>query len=258
MSINQNEKVYKSVEEIKEILYRLNNVKVNARKEQLALDYNKTFFKLILLHKELENIKEEIKVTDIEAYNTALNIVGLNLDNVSIDVLINNTMEWLSDVYSMEDLTKDDNDMYLNLNDKTLVITATLYEDEFYALKDMDNLQKIVTPSFIENTVLDSGFYHTNKLDVKVDNSRYTLDMEYIEKQVIQDNICNVFSFDIDYTVDFDKVFIVDNGNERWTLHLPIIIDSADWMFINRETDKAAKRLMCGKDENSLEIVKTK
>jgi hypothetical protein len=226
------------IETLKEINYRLDSIITDDDMETLAIEYNKLKNKMTMLEKKLSDIKMEILDKGTDEFGLAMDRVKEKLKDHPLEKLIEHSMSFLVNDYSMDSLSHQGIDSYLNVDSKTFVICAYLNTDEFYALQDVNNLKKILTPNFIENSVLDSNIYRTDELVVKYNMAIYNLHISKMEKKFIQDGIYEHFNIDIDYVVDYEKVYIHDLENDSYIIHVPLVINSANWDSIINEIKK--------------------
>ena len=227
-----------NVEKLKEINYRLDNINADNPTEDLVIEYNKIKNNLAILEQKMNNIKIDILDIPSNVFSLAMDRVEEKLKHMQLEKLVNKTMECMVNEYSMESLSNSGNYYYVDIDSKLLIVTATLNEDGFYALQDIENLKKVVTTNFIENTILDLNLYNDKEMSFKYNNKTYTLDVDNMEREFIQDGIYEHFHMDVNYEVDFDKTFIRDLEDGRYILNLAITFNSVDWEDIISEIGK--------------------
>lgn len=227
-----------NIERLKEINYRLDNINTDNSTEALVVEYSKIKNNLAILEQKMNNIKIDILDIPSNVFSLAMDRVEEKLKHMQLEKLVNKTMECMVNEYSMESLSKSDNYYYVDIDSKLLIVTTALNKDGFYALQDIENLKKVVTTNFIENTILDTNIYNTKTMDMEYKGKIYNLEIDNTEKEFIQDGIYEHFHMDVNYEVDFDKTFIRDLEDDRYILNLAITFNSADWEGIISEIGK--------------------
>lgn len=227
-----------NIERLKEINYRLDNINTDNSTEALVVEYSKIKNNLAILEQKMNNIKIDILDIPSNVFSLAMDRVEEKLKHMQLEKLVNKTMECMVNEYSMESLSKSDNYYYVDIDSKLLIVTTALNKDGFYALQDIENLKKVVTTNFIENTILDTNIYNTKTMDMEYKGKIYNLEIDNTEKEFIQDGIYEHFHMDVNYEVDFDKTFIRDLEDGKYILNLAITFNSADWEGIISEIGK--------------------
>ena len=227
-----------NIKKLEEVIYRLENITSDDDVEALVIEHTKTQHKINILNQKMKNIIIVRREVDNADYDKALDRVEEKLKQMQLEKLVNETMEYMVNEYSMESLSNNGNYYYIDIDNKLLFVTAALNKDGFYALRDIDNLKKVITTNFIENTVLDINLYRDDKMYMKHDGIMYNLDINNMEREFIQDGIYEHFCMDVDYNVDFDKVYIEDLEDGKYILNLAITFNAGDWDKMIEEIEK--------------------
>lgn len=227
-----------NIKKLEEVIYRLENVSTDDDIEALAIEYTKIQHKINILDQKRKKLIIDRREIDNDVYDKALDRVKEKLEQMQLEKLINETMEYMVNEYSMESLSNSGNYYYIDIDNKALIVTATLNKDGYYALQNIENLKKVVTTDFIEYSILDIGLYNAKTMYIKYKGITYNLDINNMEREFIQDGIYEHFNMDIDYSVDFDKVVIVDLEDGRYILNLAITFNTGDWDKMIEEIEK--------------------
>ncbi len=227
-----------NIKKLEEVIYRLENITSDDVIETLAIEYIKIQHKINILDQKRKKLIIDIHEIDNDVYDKALDKVEEKLKQMQLEKLVNETMEYMVNEYSMESLSNSGNYYYIDIDNKVLIVTATLNKDGFYALQDIENLKKVITTDFIEYSILDISLYNAKTMYMKYKGITYNLDIDNMEREFIQDGIYEHFNMDIDYSVDFDKVVIVDLEDGRYILNLAIIFNTSDWDKMIEEIEK--------------------
>lgn len=227
-----------NIKKLEEVTYRLENITSDDDVEALVIEYTKIQHKINILNQKMKKLIIDSHEIDNDVYNKALDRVEEKIEHLQLEKLVNETMEYMVNEYSMESLSNSGNYYYVDIDSRLLIVTATLNKDGFYALQDIDNLKKVITTNFIENTILDINLYRDDKMYMKHDGITYNLDINNMEREFIQDGIYEHFCMDVDYNVDFDKVFIEDLEDGRYILNLAITFNAGDWDKMIEEIEK--------------------
>ncbi len=227
-----------NVKKLREINYRLDNINADNSTEDLVIEYNKIKNNLAILEQKMNNVKIDILDIPSNVFSLAMDKVEEKLKNTKLENLIKHTMNHLVNEYSIESLSKNDNFYFIDVDNRVLIISSCLDVNTFYALQDIENLKKVVTTNFIENTIVDSDLYYDKEMSFKYNNKTYTLDVNDMERKFIQDGIYDHFKMDVNYEVDFDKTFIRDLEDGKYILNLAITFNSIDWEDIINKIEK--------------------